>query len=369
MRSSREKILRYFPTERHKRFYFPIRPLMTATIGTLLLVLVALGALPAFWGIVLMAVFAFDDLPLSPLIKLTRAINNLVQGRKKNKSIVIIAAVVLGLIAGGLIAAFVLTGFAPFMLAISSFIIGTGCSPTYLMIGAILGFVATQFNNKVTPYLGIAIGLVSGFIVSFFFPPLAIPIFLDALVISALACAFATTVIAKQCMRLYYKVQYGDTNADGYEMARAPEAQDKFLEQQANTFGVTKKAFTKLTDYCKTRIQSLKEHASMYDKFSLKRHYKTNAYKDIYHSLMSPNLSREDVITTKKLLGHTKESSSWPNNRQKNPAMFTGRRGYDFHRRLFFHQHNIHDGGGIDEALIIPFLDSQDDNDINPTPK
>ncbi|MCH9757253.1 MAG: hypothetical protein K0U37_08710 [Gammaproteobacteria bacterium] len=377
MASDRQKITDRYATEKHKRFFFPIRPLFTLGSGLFFGALYLFGLMPIAWALIFTAGFAFDDLPLAPFIKFIRAANNLSNGRKKLKSIVMLTSITLATIAGALLAFFIFAHNPAFMLGAAAFVVGTGCSPICLFLGGVLGAMIADKTKKVTSVFGISTGLAIGFIVGFSLPATAIPLIANAVFITAVSGAFAGAIVAKQVLRFYFYCRYGHSNADGYNMARTPKAQEAFVLEQAKKFDVSIEVFKKLTEHCKTRIAEIKKEASFMhaltstsfanpftlytwcmDEFRLKRNYQSNAYKDIYHGLMAKKVTTETIENVKALLKDSKPipEESAPKERPHYPYLFSGERQSDLQARTFFHQCNLADSGGIKAELIEPFF-------------
>ncbi len=376
MSSEHQKIIKRYPTEKHKRFFFPIRPLFTLGSGLFFGALFLAGLMPGAWAIIFTAAFAFDDLPLAPFIKLIRAANNLASGRKKLKSIVMITTILLSALAGGLIAFLFLIHNPTFMFGIGAFLFGTGCSPIWIFMGGVLGAIFADLTGKVTPLFGIAVGFSIGFIIGFCLPATAIPMAVSAIFIASVSAAFIGSVLAKQALRFYHYCRYGHSNADGYNMDCTPEEQEAFVAAQAQKFNVSKEAFQALIDHCKAKVTEIKEKASFthavketswsnpfetvtwcWDEFTLKRNYSTNAYKDIYHGLMARETTPETIQEVKILLKASKPSEyDTHKERPSCPWAFTSTRQSNLQARTFFHQTSLADGGGIQESLIEPFL-------------
>ncbi len=378
MISEHEKIIQRYPTEKHKRFFFPIRPLFTLGSGIFFGALFLLNMMPAAWAIIFTAAFAWDDLPLAPFIKLIRATNNLANGRKQLKSIVMITSITLSALLSGAFALLVLAHSPLFMFAISSFVFGTGCSPIFLFLGGVLGAMIADRTGQVTPLFGIGMGIGMGFLMGVSLPVSIIPLMASTVFVATITGAFIGSVIAKQSLRLYFYCKYGHSNADGYNMDRSPEEQEQFVHTQAEKFSVSKATFKNLIEHCKTKIADIKENASLmhaiketsfsnpfaiilwcWDEFTLKRNYQSNAYKDIYHGLMAKETPPETVATVQALLKDSKPSEY--NNKKERahyPYIFSGKRESDLQARTFFHQCNLADTGGIPEALIEPFLNN-----------
>lgn len=290
-------ILQRFPTEKYKRFWYPTRPFFTIGLGLFLTGLGFIGLLPISWALWLAAVFAFDDLPLTPIMSMVTAINNLAHGRKKFKSAIMLIAVSLAIITGGLIGFFVLSQFPVFLTLITSFIAATSCSPILISFGAIAGSVLAHFTNKISPFVGITMGIL---VMSLL--PIPIPLMVDLVFICAAGSAFVASIVTKQALRVYTKFRYGHTNADGYGMDLSATEQLVFIEAQANKFSVTTEQFTKLITLCREKIQAIKSKATFFEEFGGTRQPVTNSFKDIYHGLMNPHCTIDDIKSVKELL-------------------------------------------------------------------
>lgn len=357
MSQDKQTILQRFPTERNKQIFFPSRALFTLSMSLAFLALMATGILPIFWGIVCISWLAFDDLPITPIMQLFKSSSNLANNRKTLKSSIMIAMISLALIGGGLLAFFVLSSNPLFMLGIATFVWGTGCSPTLILGGSLLGAIGAKASGKVTPFFGMILGLCIAAAIGIFLP-VAVPLLIDAVFITAIATAFIATIITKQCLRSYYKSQYGHSNADGYEMDRNADAQDEFVKQQAHHFGVSKENFTALTEHCKKKIEFIRRNTTLWDECTLNTHYHANAYKDIYLGLMNPHPTPNDVDQIRALLHDSQYKRTCYSKPQAYPFMFSHQRQADLNKRTEFHQRNIKETGYIDDDLITPFLEA-----------
>ena len=350
-----------YPTDKYKRFYYPTRPLFTVMLGLSLLSLGLIGLLPISWALWLSAAFAFDDLPLTPIMAFVTSVNNLINGRKQTKALIMITSIILASIAGGLLGYFVLSQSAAFMAYTTAFIEATTCSPIFISIGAIIGGLFAHLSKKCGSFIGIALGVLIASLI----PPTIVPLMVDVVFMSAAAGAFITSIAVKQSLRAYYKFRYGDSNADGYNINRGQVDQTAFIDVQANKFGVTPAEFLKLTQYCKDNINDIKANASFFEEFAGNRTLASNSYKDIYHGLMNSNATREDIDATKHLIMESSEVSitlaqggltSDPNEIR---LLTTTSELAKPKRRLLYHQLWLvkdEKGKGIPEDTIIPFL-------------
>ena len=189
MKMTDPAILQQYPTEKYKRFWYPTRPLFTMAQGLFLASLGYLGILPIGWALWLSAAFAFDDLPLTPIMGMITSINNLTHGRKQTKSIVMISAISLAAISGGLLGFFVLSQLPVFMAIITGFIAATSCSPILISIGAITGGLLAHKTNKFSPFTGIILGVtVASFV------PFPVSIMVDTVFMCAAGLAFVSSI-------------------------------------------------------------------------------------------------------------------------------------------------------------------------------
>lgn len=354
MSRSAQEIFKRFPTERYKRFWYPTRPLFTLFFGLFLTGLGFLGLAPLSWALWFAAAFAFDDLLVTPITAMFTAINNFLQGRKTLKAMVMIAALTVAIIAGAGLGYFVVAQ-SPFAVKlITDYITLSSCSPILISLGAILGAYVAHATHKISPFMGFAFGIA---IASFI--PFSPPLLVEILFLSIATCTFVTSVVTKQALRAYFKYRYGESNADGYEMARSPEKQAEFIQGQAEKFGVTTEQFQQLTQHCKERVATIKSKASFVVEFTGARNYVTNSYKDIYHGLMNSKLSPDDVIIVKELINHSTlaAENNTPLKRTMADSHFIY--GTFFHypveERILGHQFKIAEGGGLDQNLTEPF--------------
>lgn len=349
-----QKILQRFPTEKYKQFSHQTRPFFTMATGFFLL---ALGWLHIVnFAVIswLLAAFVLDNVALTPIMSALRAINHLANGRKKTKSIVILIVVALALCLGSGLGYYLLAQY-PFIATLFSNYIGlTGCSPFLISMGAILGGYFSHATHKVSLFWGIFIGSCLGSVAY-----IPIPIALEVIYFSAVATAFFATVIAKQSLRLYYKLTYGHSNADGYNMDRNPMEQRQFIIEQAQKFEVSPQAVAMLAEHCQKRIAEVKKDASFWDEYMGYRSQITNSYKDIRLGLLNPTASSEEISETKYLVAnsHLPPAFNTPENKQKVSAMFRSGTLFapDLELRMWAHQFKISESGLMDVRLLSPF--------------
>lgn len=355
MQSNTEAILEQFPTEKYKRFWYPTRPLFTLCWGLLIAGLGFIGILPLSWAVWFAAAFAFDDLPLTPITAMFTAVNNLMQGRKTLKAIVMITAISLAIIGGGLLGYFVLAQTPFAVKLIVDYISLSSCSPILISLGAMLGAYAAHATHKISPFMGFGLGII---VASWI--PFSPPLIVEIVFLSAASCAFVTSMLTKQALRAYFKYAYGESNADGYEQARSPEEQDAFIVEQAKKFDVTPEEFQKLAAHCKEKASVYKSEASILEEFMGQRNYVTNSFKDIYHGLMNPRLTPAAAIITKNLIANS-QLAAIDNTTETRATVDMHFAWGTFFRegvsaRTLGHQIKIAQGGGLDAEMVRPFM-------------
>ncbi len=345
-------VLQRFTTEKYKRFWYPTRPLFTLITGFFLAGLGFVGILPMSWALYFSAVFAFDDLPLTPILGILTSANNLAHGRKITKALVMITATTLAALTGGLLGFFVLSQLPAFMLAINSFIAATSCSPVLISIGAVTGSLIAHFSNKISPFLGIALGAVI-----FSCLPIPVPLMVDIVFVCAATLAFVSNIAAKQGLRAYYQYRYGHSNADGYSIDKHPDKIEEFTKSQADKFGVTPKAFSSLLTHCKEKVHGIKSKATFLEEFTNTRQPRSNSYKDIYFGLMNPSATKEDIASIKTLIENSRPVVLRKFKEEaKLDLTSSGTLRNDLKLRTEYHQYKI--GVGIPSELIEPFMPS-----------
>ena len=291
------KVGQLFLTSKYKRFWYPTRPFFTLGLGLFLASLGWIGILPLSWALWAAAAFALDDLPMTPIIAIMTAINNLFHGRKTLKAQVIISTITIALIIGSSLGFFVFAQMPVIVAGFTQYIALTSCSPILISIGAILGGYMAHITHKMNPILGMGLGIT---LMSY--APITIPLIVEIVFISSASFAFITSIATKQALSFYFKRQYGHSNADGYNQARSVEEQQIFIEKQAKNFSVEKQAFEKLTQFCQNRVSTIKDTSFILTELMNARTARSNPYKDIYHGLMKPELTEEDIVSVKKLI-------------------------------------------------------------------
>ncbi len=360
MTDAKTEILKHFPNERYKRFWYPTRPIFTLFLGLTITSLGVIGIIPLAWALWAAAAFALDDLPLTPILAMFTAVNNLKEGRKTLKAGIMIAALTLAVLSGGFLGYFVFAKSAFVMKLITDYITLTSCSPLLISLGATLGAAVAHTTHKIRPFLGILLGIGIASLI-----PFSPPLMLEIMFLSVASFAFVTSVVVKQGLRAYFKYRYGHTNADGYECARNEEAQNAFIKSQAETFNVTDNQLQDLAAHCKEKAAAYKRDASFFHEYFGDRTHVTNAYKDIYHGLMDPNLTADTACDVKKLIQRSHEASFWGQVREDTRDRAKAKANLHFAFGTFFsagfdarmeaHQVKIYEGGELDTERLRPF--------------
>jgi hypothetical protein len=349
-----QKILQRFPTEKYKQFSHQTRPFFTLATA---ICLIALGWFHVVNFMVvswILAAFVLDNIALTPIMSALRAVNHLVNRRKTFKSIMTLLVVALS--AGlGVGLGYFLLGHFPIVASIfTDYISLTGCSPFLISMGAMLGAYIAHATHKVSLFWGIFIG---SFLATMLYIP--VPIALEVIYFSAVGTAFFATVLAKQSLRLYYKLNYGHTNADGYGLDRNAQEQREFALEQSKKFGITLREFEVLSYYCLARITEVKKDASIWTEYMNYRSQITNSYKDIQFALMNPNITEEEIRETKYLIAHSNLTPAFNTAENKNKVASMYRLGTffapDLELRTMAHQFKISESGILDPKVQAPF--------------
>ena len=349
-----KKILKRFPTEGYKQFSHQTRPFLTMAMAVFL---IALGWFQIVNFVViawLLAAFVLDNVALTPIMSALRAFNHLANGRKKLKSIVILAVVALALVSGAGLGYFGLLHTPAVVGFFTNYIALTGCSPFMISMGAMAGAYFSHSTHKLSLFWGIFLGSCCVSLL-----PILVPVAFEVVYFSAVAIAFFATLIAKQSLRAYYKYYYGHTNADGYSLAKNPTEIREFSITQAQKFGVSTSQFLVLTQQCQTRIAETKRDASFWSEYMNYRSNTTNSYKDIYFGLMNPTPSAEDIKEMKYVIANSNlpTASNTVENKKKVTTM--SRLGTffapDVELRTLAHQFHISESGLLDPNLLNSF--------------
>ena len=300
-------VLQRFPTEKYKQLSTRSWPLLTLSM---LLMLASLNFLN-YVSLITALSYAGLVMPFivwAPISAMMTSINNVTHERKMTKAVVMIAAISLAAVVGGLLGYFGLSQSLFFIPIVIDFLNACIFSPFIFSLCTLTGSLlahATNRNPRDGAYQGAQVGLLAPITVLFIH--LRIPFIFDVVCMCGLGLAFITSIVAKQSLRAYYKYQYGHSNADGYQMDKTENAQNTFIAEQAQKFNVSELAFKNLINYCKHKIGAIKKQASFYQvpDHESPDQEQSNSFKDIYHGLMNPKSRIEDRVSVKELLRDT----------------------------------------------------------------
>lgn len=164
-------------------------------------------------------------------------------------------------------------------------------------------------------------------------------------------------------MRLYYKYYYGDTNADGYNIAKNPTELREFIETQSRKFGITPQDFQALSAECRKRIKEVKKVDSIstfWKEYMGELGHISNSYKDIYHTLWDAKLNNPKEIKEAKIMisrsnitpkVNTSENKKKVNHMLRFGTFFEP----NYKLRMKAHQFEIAEAGSLDPRLLEKF--------------
>jgi len=347
-------ILSAFFTDQYKRFAYPSRSWFSIALAGVYTLLIFFSPIPLFLMALAIACSFSDDIPLTPIMSIITAINNLRFSRKTFKAKVMLVAVGLAVIAGGLVGFFVFVQSPVLVALLTGYIAITYSSPLIMMLGAIIGGLFAHSTRKMSAFWAVTLGLVIGSML-----PIALPIAVEMIYIFIALFAFIASVITKQALRFYFYYQYGASNADGYLIDSLSSTQEAFVNSQAHLLGIKPNELILLTSECRNKIAHIKEHATLWQELSGQRRSLTNAYKNIYHALMRPDLSVTEVPEIKKMIANSNLDSltnSSANKKFIKKAIATGHL-FQFvgRERQLVHQFQIAEGGGLNPELLSSF--------------
>ena len=350
-------ILQRFKTEKFKRFSNQSGPMMILLSGLMLTGFNLVGILSLKQIISITGLF-FPLIVRSPIAAIVTSVNNLAHERKMTKAIFMILAISCGAAIGAEIGYFLLSHSLFYIPWIRGFINACRLSPILISIGMLTGILRSHATDNIQARSGFYLAMLASVILLFL--PIEIPLIVEVVFICSASLAFITSIVAKQSLRAFYKYQYGHSNADGYQMDKTEGEQQIFITQQAIKFNVSEGAFKDLINYCRKKIQDIKQEASFDEKLDHESpdQAKTNSFKDIYYGLMNPKSSAEDTAAIKTLLlSSTISDISTPSpllSAINLPSKEFLRS--DLFLRTVYHQTNVYPG--IEDVYITPFMHS-----------
>lgn len=303
-----EKVKSQFLTNKFRLIFYPNRPLFTLFLSMALATLGIIGVLPVSLAFYFALTTAVDDMVFTPFLRVVQSINNLANKRKTAKSILTLVLLTLALLGGLAFSMLVLAKSPLIVTAIHSFTMSTGSSALMIGLIATIGSIGAHLSNKVSPSAGLVLGaFIGGFI-----PFTIVPLSFEIAFLGTAATMFATSIISKQCMRMYYKLRYGHSNADGYDFEistdNKPSENDKkqaaFFKKQPET--VMRLRQSLLEGIKLTNKQLHFGHSITGSKWQL-----TNSFKDILHQLNRTGSDRSnppsDTYDMSRLINDSRE--------------------------------------------------------------
>ncbi|MCD6038948.1 MAG: hypothetical protein K0S27_348 [Gammaproteobacteria bacterium] len=270
-------LFKLFPTARHKKSFYPIRPLFTLAQSLLLLGLGIVGVWPLSWAIWAFMIIGVDDLFATPFMRATQTVENLINHRKKHKALVSLISIALGITIGLVLALFVLS-HAPIIVGLiqtalyeshASLLINASCFS--------MGMWIARLYRK-SSFLGILGSIPFALLLSSF---ITVPLTVECIVCITLATTFLSSILAQYGLKIYYRIFRGDSNADGY-----PYDDNASLERRAQALNVTPQEIKKLQSLCREGIKGVKKrNGHCMDALSDFRWQRSNSFKDIFHLL------------------------------------------------------------------------------------
>lgn len=271
-----------------QRIFYPMRPILTLSIGLVLMILGFLNVLPVTTAVLIGAIFVTDDLILYPMLRIFGYILNLKTGKKIFKSIAITVMTLLGYLAGGLIGYFIIINLPSIFSIIALITAASDCAISVIAGCCLLGGILARLFNFPT-IVGVGIfGLAAPFL------PIIIPVAIDTIVLSTLIGGFLGNYLTKQILRLAYKLLlYGHSNADGYYYAHDTEHVTELDRAQALKLHVPPETVKNTRAAIMHSIEAIKDNSHYGTKVTGTRQQMTNSYKDMLHLLMLGNSDAE----------------------------------------------------------------------------
>jgi hypothetical protein len=289
MANEHDKIFKLFPTQKHTRIFYPIRPLFTLSLSLLLAGLGIIGLLPLSWGLWLAMMVGSDDLFVTPFFRLIQSCENLGNKRKQAKSILSIIAIIGGL-AGGITLGIFIWYHVPVVAAfITSLTLKSGTSATLNALCMTLGALIGRVYKKNT-MLCILAGLMLATCL-----PVTVPLAIECVFTLALATTFVSTILIKYALQAYYKIRYGHTNADGYAFnyQTTESAADQAAAQNLN---VTAQEVQTLRVVCMKGAAGVRKRCHAGHGLTGTDAQLKNSFKDIFHLLIQAKDSKDTEV-------------------------------------------------------------------------
>jgi hypothetical protein len=274
---SLDYLFNLFPTAKHKRSFYPIRPIFTLFTSLFFLGLGVIGVLPMGWALWAFMLIGADDLFATPFIRVTQSVENLINHRKKYKAIVSLISIALGITIGLALALFVLPHMPMVIGLIQTALERSQGSIAINAICLAVGVGIARVYKK-SPFLGMLGGGILALLSSSF---ITLPLAIECMVCITLATTFLSSLLAQYGLKIYYKIFHGDSNADGYSYDNEPS-----LKARAQELNVTPEEIRNLQALCRKGIKGVKKRgARSITALTDFRWQRSNSFKDIFHLL------------------------------------------------------------------------------------
>lgn len=282
----------------HERFhnlskiFYPNRPILTLCIGLAIFSIGYLGILPFGFILTLGAGYIYDDIIITPALRLIKLVQNLWHGEKQLKSVLGIIAILGGYVGGALLAYFVFLSMPAVLALIPAAQTALGCL-TITGIGFASTLVFARLFHMPALYL-----MFPAIIIFPLIPvPAAITASIELVVASSLLGAFLASLVSKQLIRLAYKIFTGRSNSDSYIYVE----DEQLFQKQANFYGLTLEAFKGLKDSAVKVIESVQRVSPWYTKINGPVRIQKNTFRDIIHKMLNGHTD-EDKESLKVML-------------------------------------------------------------------
>ena len=274
----KEKVKRLFASASTN--FYPVRPLFSLLIG-LLISLFGFLHFPSAHFIFISGIGTIaDDILLAPGIQIHSYIRNFLLGRKLLKSSLGLTLIFGMAIAAGFVGFFVLT-HVPAMLAVTQTVMST--LGTSIVLFSVTIAAAALLSKLLRQSMMIG-GLIGVYVAHYALPMVMTSLPLNLTVCAVLVTTFIATIVAKQSLRLIYKLAYGHSNADGYYflLGNAKGSVGRRAEL-ANYYGVTVSVFDRFIAALTRLPQVISAKSSFIENFVGNKTQFSSAYKDVLY--------------------------------------------------------------------------------------
>lgn len=312
------------------KIFHPHHPIFTLTTGIGFLSAGLLGLLKMSSAMFFAMIIMTEDIINVPVMQFIGYLRNVQMGRKRLKSFLGIFVILLGYVLGACCGYYFLAASAPVLGVVPLFIKAMNTSLTLYAILAMSAFMLAKLVRQ-DPFTGL---MVMAFFISIAPMPVVFTAATDVTLAAALIGCLAITLLYKNTMRLLYKLVYGHSNADGYYMDGFKEEEIAADRRQAKVFRVRPEVFKQLRVSVVRLIKQIHRQSPLYTKLTGSMRRETNAYKDIYHRLMTQK-SDDTIDEVRSMLhsDHFTEKNTYPHfalRRQKISTAYSKLYGHQF---------------------------------------